>query len=249
MDEDIQEGTQEEVVETNPVEEKARSTGWVNQEEWTEQGKNPDDWVSAEVFVARAPMIERIEKQGKLIKRMGQTLEQFKQHYTRVEQASYEKALATLKQQRREALEAGELAVAEDIRDRMDEMKQTQPRNNEPPQEFLEWMAENPWYEDEPELKDYADFKAAQFAAKGVKQADLLPKVEEAVKKRFKEHFSNPMRQTASAVETGGRASKPSATSEYKLTPEQRSMMNKLIADKVLTKEEYIRDIKLLNGE
>ena len=57
--------------ELSPVEQKALEMGWRPKEEWTgEEG----DFISAETFVARKPLFDRIEHQNKELKQVKQYL-------------------------------------------------------------------------------------------------------------------------------------------------------------------------------
>jgi hypothetical protein len=66
-------GTEAAPVETeqpSQAETKARSSGWVNREEWLSQGKTEQDWVPAHQFNVRGELMERISHQSKIIRNL-----------------------------------------------------------------------------------------------------------------------------------------------------------------------------------
>ena len=101
MTEEIVKEEKEEVIEVNPVEEKASEMGWMPKEAWVEAGKDPGQWRSAELFVELEPLFGKIESLKREVRGTKQTLEAFKQHHAKVRETEYKHALEDLKTQKK----------------------------------------------------------------------------------------------------------------------------------------------------
>ena len=225
----------------------AKEMGWKPLEEY--EGE-PNKWVDASIFVARAPLFEKIEQQNRENKETKRALLEMKALLSKSEDAAYKRALDSLKTQRKEALSEGDVLTADNIGDRIDELKQNPPKANveaSPPPEFQSWVARNAWYSDDEDMKDFADAKGVKFGATGVTGPDLLNKVEEAVKKAFPHKFKtgNPNREKAAGVETDSAQGKANLSSKaFKLSPEEDQVCNRMVRTGTMTREEYIKEIK-----
>lgn len=116
--------------ELSPAEQRASQSGWVPQDVWEEQGKDPDDWVDAKTFNVKGELMGRIQGMGRKLgeyeKEIAELRDRQKKHadVTRamVEQ-TYKKALSDLQRQRREAMEMGDYDLADELDERRDEIK------------------------------------------------------------------------------------------------------------------------------
>ena len=80
--------------ETSSIEDRAREQGWKPKEEY--EG-DPSKWVSAETFVAKGELIDRIEALGKKLKDSEKTINLLKEHHARVKESEFKNAVAFLK--------------------------------------------------------------------------------------------------------------------------------------------------------
>ncbi len=119
---------------------------------------------------------------------------------------------------------------------------------------LTQWMRDNPWFGFE-KGKDRAMSGYAQQLNQEVHEenphmteAEQLAEVRTRLEKEFPHKFENPARKTAASVASpgaqgarfsGGRA-KPKT--EADLPAEDRSVMERLVRNKVLTKEQYLKD-------
>jgi hypothetical protein len=195
--------------------------------------------------------IDSVQQENKTLKKGVQNLSL---HYQQVEKRAYEKALADLKAQRMAALEDDDLVRAERIRDQMDEVKEkmnaVQPpvTINEPPAELTNWKQENPWYQRDDVMTNYADGLGNKLLAEGKAPAEILREVERKVRQAFPEKFRNPNKDVApEVVGSGKRAS--TSQSGFRLTEmEERILTTMIKAGAPITREDYIRDIKAQRG-
>lgn len=261
MSEDIQNGTDQTFESNTPVvnevEQRAREMGWVPKEEYTgDQTK----WKSAEVFVALDEPIKRIESQSQELKQMRKALEALKQHHSKVAENEYQRALRDLKSQRKQALVDGDIDTFDRLEDEIEKAKEQfgsiretaqapiieEPSNVVHP-EFRSWLNRNAWYESFPYMRQFADDAGRKFHNQGLDRAEVLKKVEEAVRKEFPNKFTNPNKDKAPGVEEGGTKSGKRAET-IELTEQERNIMNTLVRSGTLTKEQYIAQLKEVKG-
>ena len=79
------------------AESEARAQGWVPQEDF--EG-DKSKWVDAAEFVRRGELFRKIDTQNKELKETKKTLAALKEHYTKVEEAAFNRALSALKAQK-----------------------------------------------------------------------------------------------------------------------------------------------------
>src|ERR1700693_4276605 len=226
-----------EPVEYTEIEEEALAQGWRPKEEYH---GDPGKWVNADIFVARAPLFEHIESQKKELKRLQAGMSELQGHYKNVEQATYKKALADLRAEKKVALEQLDADAVIDIDERIDLVKeqqgqalklveaQTQETQQIHP-EFATWVTRNAWYNQDRGMRAYADAVGVDLAATH-SPAQVLVEVEKAIKQRFPERFTNPNRKKPGAVEAPrGKGTSQSAKPKYDLSEEERQVMRTLV--------------------
>lgn len=243
--------------EYSDVEKRAIELGWVPQDEYN---GDPDRWKSAEVFVALDEPIRRIESQSRELKAVKQSLDALKQHYSKVQETEYNRALAALKNQRKQALVDGDIDKFEQLEDQIDEVraeaaeiKQNAAAINTSPApvspEFQNWVNRNPWYASHRSMALFADEVGLKLHSNGVPRDQVLKQVEEAVRKEFPQRFTNPNKNSANTVEAGnGRATPTSKSDGFEMNEQEKNIMNTLIRSGTVTKEQYIADLKKVKG-
>ncbi|HET8688191.1 MAG TPA: hypothetical protein VFM18_16275 [Methanosarcina sp.] len=241
------------------VEQKAMEMGWVPKEEYT---GDPERWKSAEVFLALDEPIKRIESQSKELKAVRKALEALQEHHSKVREAEYKRAMDDLKAARRQAYQDGDIDKVEALEERIDEFKaqaeeikqaakiQVDPEPTVHP-EFQHWLNRNPWYQSYKHMAAFADEVGLKLNAQGLPRAEILKRVEEEVRKEFPNKFRNPNKDTAPSVE--GNAAKRNgagakADGEFELSEQERTIMNTLVRNKVITKEKYIAELRKVKG-
>jgi len=243
----------------SPIELKAMEMGWRPKEEFN---GDEEDFVDAKEFVGRQPLYEGLASTKKQLKAVQQALEAFKGHYTKVKETEYQNALATLKAQKKAALKEGEVDAFYELEEKIetieaekqafvDEQKQIQAAEPTVHPELQSWMAQNPWYMSQPHMRTFADEVGKKYQhavlAGELTPSQVLKKIEQEVRQEFPNKFRNPNKDKPSAVE--GSSSKSSSKSgDFEMTEQERQVMNTLVRQKVVTKDEYIRDLKAAKG-
>ena len=236
----------------SPVEEKASEQGWVPQDQW--EG-DPEQWRPAKEFLDRGELFKKIEDQNRTIKEFKRALDDLKGHHAKTQETEYARALATLKAQKRAALEEGDAAAVIQLDDEIDLVKDEQQRlkqtNVKPTEsvnpEFASWVDKNKWYETNEPMKAYADALGRSLASKGMSPSAVLQEVEKQVKLEFPNKFTNPNRNKPGAVE--GSSSKGGKGSDsFQLSDEERRVMQRFVRTGAMTEKAHIEELKRIKG-
>lgn len=241
----------EESVETNneevqDFESPAREMGWVSKEDW----EGPEDkWIDARTFVEKGESVlpilrannKRLKKdlltRDKEISTLKESMEAankaikaLQKSHNAVTSAAVEQAKKDLRAQLREAREAGDVDVEEDIRDKLDELKQTPSKEEvnteEKPQlhpDFISWRDAHPWFTDNstPESRK----KIRDFVRIG---EDLRDEGNTLVGKAFMDEClrlldsrSGSTRKSTSKVESGSSGTRSSTSRGFESLPKE----------------------------
>lgn len=238
------------------IEQRALEMGWRPKEEFD---GSEDDFIDAKEFVRRKPLFDKIETQSREIKKVHKALEEFKHHYSKVEESAYRKAVSDLKAKQKEALKDGDVDEFYKIQEELDTaneavvaLKQQQndvPAVAEEAPQFVEWKSKNPWYNSMPHMKVYADDYGTKLARQGMAPEQVLKAVEKAVREEFPNKFRNPNKDKPGAVEASSGKSGARKGAEYELDDRERKIMNTLVSSGAVTKDQYIADLKKVKGE
>lgn len=252
--------TPNEAHEPTANEVEARSAGWVPKEEYS---GDENKWVDADEFVRRGPLFEKINVQSRELKEVKKALDQLKVHHATVKESAFKEALAALKAEKREAFVDGDpdkiIEIDEKIADIKDEQRKfAQARTAEVAEnvqeqfhpEFQAWTNRNPWYTSSSPMKAFADALGIELKAQGKSPSEILRLVEAQVKEEFPQKFRNANRDKASAVEGAGKGSGKgaSAGANDNLTDFERQAMNRFVRMGIMTKEQYIAELKNTKG-
>jgi hypothetical protein len=235
-----------------PVQQEALEQGWVPKDEFD---GDPERFVDAGEFLRRGELFRKIESQSKEMKDMRRALAELAKHNSKIAEVEYKRAIADLKAQKKTALSEGDADKVVEIDDKLDLVKDQQrlasqqavqqaiPQEVHP--ELQNWISNNSWYETNKGMRGWADARGVELAEEGKSPREVLKALEKEVKDRFKEKFTNPNRERAGAVEgVRGRPAASKSDDSYELTDTERTIMNTLVNQKVLTKEEYIKQLK-----
>lgn len=253
---------QEELPELSPEEaveqERAMAAGWRPKEEWD---GDPKKWVPADEFNRRGELFGKIDSLSHDLRETKKVLRMLQDHHAKVSEVEYNRALATLKEQKRRAMIEGDTDAIVDIDDRIIDMKAARKANEEAPQQdrqqtvdprFVAWTERNNWYNQDQELRSFADEVGLAHARANPDKSpeDVLKYVEQRVRRVYPDKFTNPNRSRPSPVagreaQGGG---KGRVKDDFELSADERKVMNSLVKEGVLTQEEYIADIKKIRG-
>ena len=242
------------------AEQLAWDNGWRPKDDYK---GDPAKWVPAEIYNARTPLFEKIEAQNKTIKRLEEATNQLIAHGRKMEEAGYKRALDELRAQKKEALLENDADRVIEIDDRIDAIKdaqaeavreqarQAQRAAQTDSSEFDNWVARNRWYETDDIMRATADGLGNRLASQGKTPSEVLREVERTMKERFPEMFENPNRSKAAAVAAPRSQGQSSAAKKdsFELTDDERRVMQTFVRSGVMTKEQYIADLKKIRGE
>lgn len=254
--EESSEGERQETAPSEPsdIEKRAIEMGWRPKEDFA---GDDSDFIPAEEFVRRKPLFDKIEHQSRELREIKKTLKALQDHHTKVKETEFTRAVNYLKTQKKSALEDGDHDRVVEIDDQISDIKaahvaQKQAEqfvDNQPDPRFVQWVQNNSWYAQDPELRAFADQVGMAYANSNpdVDPVDVLKYVTGRVKKAYSDKFENPARKQPSPV-GGSSTSKPVKSDGFKLTEEEERVMKQFVRQGILTKEEYIKDIKRMRG-
>lgn len=236
------------------IEQLAMEQGWKPKEEY--EGDAP--WTTAEIWVARTPLFEKIEQQKNQYKRdlteVKEAFRTLKETYDQRVKGEYERALKELQTRKREAIKDGDLEYAADLEEQIDAHKESAPKQEEafnPAQQNAAvidaWRGKNPWYEQDQEKTEIFD---GFFMSKFNKTKDLEGALEYAEKMMDK--VSKP--QEKAPVDKVSDGSKPTKTvtakkTKVELPEEAQRAMKVFVRAGIMTEEEYIKSYQEGNQE
>lgn len=202
--------------EISEVELKAIKMGWTPKDKFK---GDPDNWRSADEFVERGesmlPIIKaQVKRQDREIAELKETLQKFGEYHTKTEQRAYEKAYNELREQRAQAIAAGDGAAFDRVDGEINalnkqleaskvEVKKAESDSENDPV-YIEWKSRNSWVTD-PKAEQWA-FSYGNYlinAGKAERGLDVFEKISKAAKTEFPDKFNNPRRDSASSVEGG----------------------------------------------
>lgn len=152
-------------------EQEAQKQGWKPKEDFVNGGGNEADWVDAKVFVERgensAPILKsRLEKLERQFENSKRTQESLAKHHNRMlqkEEQRRQELIAQLEDARANAVANGDAQAFKKADRQLNEMRAekiepiVQPVPQTEQAEVEEWLAENPWYNEDYALQAMAD--------------------------------------------------------------------------------------------
>jgi hypothetical protein len=242
--------------EYSSIEIKAIEQGWIPKEEFD---GDESEFIDAPEFVRRGELFGKIETQSKEIKNMRNALKALSDHYSKVKEMEYERALRSLKDARRAATIEGDHEKALALEDKIDEVKAEKERiveeakqttqveeTSEVSPEFASWLNRNSWYEDSTVMRAAADTIGKQLHSQGYSPAEVLVMVEKEIRKEFSHKFTKTAARPSPVEGTTRSGSKKD---DFVMTPEERDMMRKIVqVTPNFTEADYIRDLKALKS-
>jgi hypothetical protein len=241
--------------EYSEAEKLAIEQGWVPEDQWDGRGK----WRSAEDFLERGEIFSKMDSHKRRADRLEQTVEDMKKHLHKIRDIEFKRAMDHLKAQKRDALTEGDADRVMQIDEAIEQTRaeahkaafesQQQRQEAEPDPYFTSWANRNSWYNTERAMKLYADEVGAKLSNAGERDPKkILQEVERQVKKEFSHKFNNPNRERASTVEGGNSKGNRSTKESFQLSAEETQVMNRFVKAGVMSKEQYIAEIKASRG-
>lgn len=239
------------------LEDRAREQGWRPKEEYD---GDKSKWVSAETFVAKGELIEKIESLGKELKNTKKAMNMLQDHHKQVKEAEFTRAVNYLKQQKKQAYESGDVDKIIEIDEQIATVKETQKKQTEIVSqqeqevhpEFTDWVSNNHWYSNDTELREAADGIGLSHAKSNPNKSpsQVLDFVTKKIKVLYPEKFTNQNRNRPSAVEGAGNSAgrRASSGADLDMSEEELKVMNTFVRQGIMTKDEYIKELKSVKG-
>lgn len=229
--------------EMSETEQAAYAQGWRKKNDWK---GDPKKWVDADDFLFRGELMDRIQKQTKVINDLKneaastkEALRVLGEHNKQIAEKEYARAIKALKRQRAEAAKEDDYDTVseledqiEELKDAKDELKTTAPEKKESkkeeevkqaPPEVEEWVSKNSgWYEKNDIMTGAADRIAMRHLnANPEDWSGALEEVDKRMREEFPEEFGLTKNKRGAVTETDGRAnsSKKSGKSNKKYSP------------------------------
>lgn len=247
-DESEGEVEQEEVAEQQEAPKTGADKMFIDKETWVKQGRDPELWVSPDVFRERT---ERI----KLKSQLNQQEREFNRRLelnNRMHQVQLDRQRQELESRKENAiLEADTKEVKridKELRD-IDALEQTiKPLPVEQagiPPEVIEWNAENQWLTADHPLRSQINEAYTNAIAEGKTIAGALRAVDKLAAQLLK-HEPAQKKQPRAIVDSpkGGAAVKSQSNLSWEsLTSQEKSIYDELYADAGVSKKEYLQSV------
>lgn len=227
------------------IEQAAMKKGWKPKDQY-----DGEDWRSAREFMERGEFMETIHQLKRKVKDQENTLSNVQKLMEMQVKHVREQTIKELNQQRREAIQNGDVATVEMLDREMDRRKQEfEPVDAKPaiPEEAREWARKNSgWFnQNTAENKLMFQFmidKEEEIHQQnpGIDAMEALRRAEDAVKQRFPERFQNPAQNRKSEVEsnTPGTGNRRKTYNPSNITPEMRKLARDFVRNRVFQNEE-----------
>lgn len=256
------EGEEPKAPELSPIEQTAREQGWVSKEEWIAEGKDESAWRSAREFNDRGELYKSIHSTKRELKQTQAALGALQKHHAYVFEKAHKQALDELKREKRMAIKNEDfqkLEVIEEDIEKLTEQQEAEKREFQkeqqavavaqqgPHPDFVEWQERNQWYQDDEDLREYADFKGIKFTQKnpGVDPKVVLDYVVKEVKKQFPEKFGTRKAAPNAVMPVDKTNSKNRKVQvDDDLTDTERDIMKDLVSSGVMTEAQYKAELK-----
>jgi hypothetical protein len=231
----------------------AKRQGWVPQEDYN----GPEDkWVDADTFVKKGKEINALlRKDNEFLKRevseMKSTMMEFKKFHADTEKRAYERAMLDLREQKKEAIAAGDGERVLQVDDAIDELKtaRKEERIAAPTQAidpaFIAWQEENRWFGKDTELTAEANLigEVVKRQNPTLIGPDFLEEVTKRVKRMYPEKFTNANRNRPNPVESStAKPSGPRGKGFNDLPPEAKQACQKFEKQGLVTRDQYIKE-------
>jgi len=252
LTDEIKKEAAETAEETTQAEDKPAPSGYMSKEAWTESGKDPELWVSEDVFKERTI---RIKNEQRLKRELAEKEKEFESRLKNVntlQQAQLARQRAELIERRDDAIDIADRKTVDKLEkeikalDKEAELVADKPvQSAAKPPEIVEWEDENPWIDDvdDPRTpvaqKAFADavsagkttayaLRAAEKAANALKSEDKSTEI----KKKPAVSMADSSRSAASGGDS-------LTLSWSQLTSEDKAIYDELFSHK--SQKEYLK--------
>lgn len=251
--------------ELSPVEQRARSQGWVPKEEWT---GDEAAWRPADVYVDRGELLGKIKSQSTELREVKGMIQYVSEQNRKLYEAGYQKAISDLEAQRDSAIEEGNAKAVREldkqIKSHTDALEATNKQVVVAPnsdaiaaaaERFEKFKQTNSWYEKDEALNDWANGAAVKFKTKNKTATDqeVYDFLAAEVRVKHPEKFKRVGAPSPDGKgdRSGGRPPSKAGSSEFdqflgELSEDEAQIARNLVKRGHVTKEEFMNSMKLV---
>ena len=211
-------------------------------------------FVSAEEFLKREPLFDKIKIQSKELKGLKKTIEAMARQTQTQIKAQVALRLRELKEAKNEAVEAGDVGKVDAIDAEIDQQKAVVAEEvSQVPDEVSEWIGKNSWFNTDPDLNEFASAHNRVYIEKHPGDvAGSLAATRKAVAKAFPDHEAfvsekkpappvNPVEGSSTPKDTAGKKNYNAG----RLSADQKKVYNQMVkVHKVMSHEEYFAGLE-----
>ena len=228
---------------------------------WNPEGVEGKRSLSAEEFLDRQPLYDKMHKLEKRLKEQAKAVEAIQQHEKMVRERMHKDHLKELEKAKKEAYDEMDFEKADKISNEIVDAKVEYEKESskvvtptQTPEEIQstlqEWAEKNTWYNTDKVMQRFALGEGNDYRALNPDATfeDVLSHIEKEVKKEFPEKFQNMSRQKPSSVEGSATGARRTPTVSKQKTikdlPEEAvSVMKTLVrAGAFKSEQDYIND-------
>lgn len=241
----------DEVPEYTEEQQIAMSKGWIP------DGVPGKPQISAEEFLRREELFDKISKQNHTIHKLESAMDEMAKQHSKIAELERQKVLDSLKEAKKQALAEEDYDRVIELDDKIEETRNSkEAEESETPKQsqtvdpdFQSWQSKNSWYDADknPDLFQEATAIGMAFnQTTGKVGKELYEHVERVMRRMYPDRLGdNSYTQTAPAVESNARPTRQPRGKKRKFTKSdlndvQRQVMNRYVRSGVLTEQEYI---------
>lgn len=255
-DENIKAAFAEDLPEEAPQKEETREvpSGYMTKDAWIAAGKDPDEWVSPEVFKERT---QRIKETSRLKRELAERERDFEERLKNVNllaKAQIQREIEKLQAVRDEAIDLSDRDAVKAADKRIKELDKEMALVDEKevaqvkkPPEVIEWEEENPWINDNDDPRTPIAQKVfAEALSAGKTMAYALRAAEKAVEKAVQDEPRDVRKKPAVSMSDSprGTVSKNDSPSISwsQLTRDEEEIYNSLLSSS-MSKKDYLKAV------
>ena len=220
---------------------------------WNPEGVEGKRNLSAEEFIDRQPLYDDIRSLKKQARKLQDGQDALKESHAVIRAKASEDAIRKMQEDKKYALENEQYDAVIEIDDAIANERAS--ANEEPAENvaFDKWVDSNEWYNQNDEMRDYADTIGAGYLSKNPKKdlADVYEYVRKQTERHYPEEFGGEQtpdtdgnRRRNNPVEGAGkgRSGGGSRYSVRDLPEDDRRIMETILNSTTMTKEQYLKD-------
>lgn len=234
----LEAGEKEQTPEYSEAEQAAIDMGW------NPEGVEGKPNLSAEEFIGRKPLYDDIRALKRSQKKLQDSFQTLHDHHSTMRAKEREQYSTRLKQAKAAALAEDNYEAVVEIDEKLAEQRDAAANEQNPPDTaaFDTWAEDNPWYDENKEMQEYANLVGAGYDANNPNAPieKVYAFVAEEVKKRFAGEFKNERRSESQSVEGSQRSGGSSKSRARDLPDQDYSIMKKITATGVMSEKEWL---------